>query len=384
MKAKLTRAVAYVLVLTSCLMLTGFRAEAAMVSAGIQSELMNSSVSNTTANTAVQQTPAPDTTVQAGIEAEAAEPVTEEPVEQPEDIQQPAEPSEWSGRIMAKVNDSLNIRAEANEESSLVGKLFKGGAADIIERGDTWTKIKSGSVEGYVKNEFVAFDDEAKVLAEQEGVLMATVTTETLRIRSEASMEAPVLGLAAREEQMEVLEDQGDWLTILLSKDETGYIAKEFVSTELQLGEAKSMEEIKAEQKAQEEAKKSQQKAPQVTQEAAVNAEADDVTILAALIQLEAGAESYDGKLAVGSVVMNRVRSGGYPSSISGVVYQSGQFPPAHGARMASLIANGPSGSCIQAAQEAISGVNNIGGATQFRPASSGAPGTVIGNQVFW
>lgn len=83
------------------------------------------------------------------------------------------------------------------------------------------------------------------------------------------------------------------------------------------------------------------------------------------------------------AVVMNRVRSGGYPNTVSGVIYARGQFPPAASGKVAAIAAKGPSASCMQAAQQAISGATNIGGATHFRRAGSAA-GVVIGNHVFW
>ena len=110
----------------------------------------------------------------------------------------------------------------------------------------------------------------------------------------------------------------------------------------------------------------------------------DDVTLLAALIQCEAGNQPYEGQLAVGAVVMNRVKSGGYAGSVYGVIYQSGQFPPAGRGAVANVIARGPKASCVQAAQEAINGMDNTGGATHFRRAESGQPGVVIGNHVFY
>ena len=88
--------------------------------------------------------------------------------------------------------------------------------------------------------------------------------------------------------------------------------------------------------------------------------------------------------LIFGAVVMNRLRSGAYPSSISGVIYQSGQFPPAGRGMVASIAANGPKGSCVQAAQQALGGSDNTGGATCFSRASSGRAGVVIGNHVFY
>ena len=81
---------------------------------------------------------------------------------------------------------------------------------------------------------------------------------------------------------------------------------------------------------------------------------------------------------------MNRLRSGVYPSSLYDVIYQSGQFTPAGNGKVASVISSGVSGSCLQAAQEALSGVDNTGGALSFRRASSGQAGVVIGNHVFF
>ena len=76
----------------------------------------------------------------------AATEVTEEAVET---AAQPEE-DEWSGKVMAKVQESANIRANANEDGELVGHLPQGAAADIIEKGDEWTQISSGTVVGYV------------------------------------------------------------------------------------------------------------------------------------------------------------------------------------------------------------------------------------------
>ena len=104
---------------------------------------------------------------------------------------------------------------------------------------------------------------------------------------------------------------------------------------------------------------------------------------MAALIQCEAGSQPYEGKLAVGAVVMNRVRSGGYPNSIIGVITAPGQFPPATNGKVASVLARGASASCMQAAQAAVDGATNVGGATHFNRVGT-KPGTVIGNHVFW
>ena len=105
------------------------------------------------------------------------------------------------------------------------------------------------------------------------------------------------------------------------------------MTTELALGEAVTIEEEKERlaKEAAEAAKSAQVSSSGTVQNGAMAASVDDVTLLAALIQCEAGSESYEGQLAVGAVVMNRVRSGAYPGSIYGVIYESGQVTPAGG-----------------------------------------------------
>ena len=115
----------------------------------------------------------------------------------------------------------------------------------------------------------------------------------------------------------------------------------------------------------------------------AVIADGNDLRLLAALIQCEAGSESYAGKLAVGAVVMNRVRSGAYPNTISGVIYASGQFTPALNGKVARVYDSDIADSCFQAAEEALGGATNVGDATHFRRAGN-HDGILIDHQVFW
>ena len=75
--------------------------------------------------------------------------------------------SEWDNKLMPNVENYLNIRSEAKQEAELVGKLYKGAAADILEHGEEWTKIRSGSVEGYVKNEYCVFGEQAEAMSKE-------------------------------------------------------------------------------------------------------------------------------------------------------------------------------------------------------------------------
>ena len=292
---------------------------------------------------------------------------------------------DWNEMAIANVEDTVNMRENPDQEPEIVGKLSKGAAGTIVDGTDGWTKLSSGSVEGWISDDYLLFGTDAEARAEELGSYQATINTEGLRIRKEPAEDAGVYDLAEIGASYTVTEQLDGWVGIQVGSD-TGYVAADYVSVEYKLPVAKSIEEIRAEEeKAAQEAAKAAKEA-----EAKKRAEAEkkaanssDVAVLAALVQLEAGGESYEGKLAVASVVMNRVRSGGYPNSVSGVVYQSGQFPPAGTARMASLVANGAGSDCVKAAKQAIGGVSNIGSLKHFHAARLGGD-VVIGNHAFY
>lgn len=301
------------------------------------------------------------------------------------------EVSPWATKLLPNVEDYLNIRTEPSDEAELAGKLHKGASADILEQGEEWTKISSGSVEGYVKNEFCVTGLAAEELANQVGTVYATAVTGGVRIREQASTSEDTTVMDVLEEggkaKVDTEAEAPEGWVVVKMEEGVGYVSADYVDVELKLGKAISIEEERAAIAAAEaeKAKKAQQAqaSSSTSQRGAVAASYDDVTLLGALIQCEAGSEPYEGKLAVGAVVMNRLRAG-YAGSISGVIYQSGQFTPASSGALANVLASGVSGSCIQAAQEAIGGASNVGGATSFRNAASGASGIVIGNHVFF
>ena len=119
-----------------------------------------------------------------------------------------------------------------------------------------------------------------------------------------------------------------------------------------------------------------------VSSDSGISVSVDDVTLLSAIIYCEAGGEPYEGQLAVGAVVVNRVQSKAYPNSISAVIYQKGQFTPAASGKLAKVLASGKGSQCRQAALEALSGKDNTGGALSFH--SGKGSGTVIGTQTFY
>lgn len=310
----------------------------------------------------------------AGI-TEIVEPMTHEDFETYEAL------SEWGNLCMPNVKEYVTIRTEGSQDSEAVGRLYKGGAAEVIEYGDEWTKVVSGDCEGYIATEYLEFGADAKEIAQRDCSNVATVITETLKIRAEASEDSKTKDLIGLGEKADVLGEENGWLKIKY-EDGEAYIKAEYAIVEFEVGEAQTMEQIRAAEEAAEAAKR---KAELKKQYDAVRATGNEVQVLGALIQLEAGGESYEGQLAVGAVVMNRVRSPRYPNTIADVIYAPGQFPAASKS-VHDVMARGVKASCLQAAQDAINGVSNVGSFTHFKSSRSSvnAAHIIIGGHVFY
>ena len=124
------------------------------------------------------------------------------------------------------------------------------------------------------------------------------------------------------------------------------------------------------------------QQAALAAQTAAISAE--ELKLLANIIYCEAGSESYVGKVAVGNVIMNRVKSASQPNTITEVVYAKGQFSPVrNGSLQRALSSDKADAACYQAAIEALAGAQPVGGKLFFRR-NNGRSGQVIGHHVFY
>lgn len=279
--------------------------------------------------------------------------------------------------VMANVNNAMNVRKEPNADSDRVGMLYKDCGGTILERKNGWTKIQSGNLVGWANDEFLLFGKEAEELASDVGVTLAHIE-DGLNVRKEPGTEAEVYGVLPKGEEVEVLSVGDDGWACIDYDGKDGYVSMDFVSIEFKLDEGETMDEIKARKKAEEEAKRHVNYGEYTT-------DADTTLLLAALIHCEARGESYEGQVAVGSVVMNRVRSAAYPDSVHGVIYASGQFSPAQSGKVNQVLESGKiSPSCIEAAKEVLSGVSNVGDRTHFRRNNGTREGLVIGNHVFY
>lgn len=348
-----------------------------------------------------------------GLTAENAVTVEKENVEMvaaAQDAQQEVQPQltqeqqEWQTKLMPKVEESLNVRAQADEQSDIVGKLYKGSVADIVENDGTWAHIKSGNVDGYVNVSYCVTGTDALSYAYDTCGEIATVNIDGLRVRETADTNSKALEVADQGKTYQVdraAQAPDGWIAVV-SDSQTGYIAADYATRSLntrvgitieeeqaQIAAQKEAERKAAEEKAAAEAAKAAKKntsentsskKAETTQGEAVSAGADDLTLLAAIIECEAGGESYECQLAVGAAVINRVKSSSYPNSISGVIYQKGQFGPASSGKLARKLRGRISSSCYSAAQEAMSGVDNTGGCTSFNDHGSGIS---IGNMKF-
>lgn len=297
------------------------------------------------------------------------------------------EEEEWQDKLMADVDDYLCVRAKADKDSEVVGKMYKGDRAVIKKEGKTWTKIESGNVKGYVKNEYCVFGTDALEYAKKNCDTVAKVETDGLRVRSEADVNASVVKAVGKGDKL-VVDTKADevegWVAVKLNS-KTYYVSAEYVTVKLDTGKAITIaEEQAAKKKAAASSSNGQTTTTSTAPGNSLAASADEETLLAALIQCEAGGCGVECMTAVAAVVINRVHSGSYPNTIYGVIYQRGQFGPASSGRLEQRLANGVSSSARQAAQAALAGSDPTGGAKSFKLASSGHAGVVIGPIVFY
>lgn len=235
----------------------------------------------------------------------------------------------WYGKALANVESEADVLAQAADGSEVVGKIYTNTILSVEEKGDAWSKVSSGSVVGYVKNEMLAFGSNAVARA----------------------------------------------ASIDMSNPQNAKTLEEIAAEEA----ARKAAEEEATRKAAEEA--ARQATSSARFDTAMSASADDQTLLAAIIYCEAGNQPHDGKVGVGAVILNRVRSGSYPNSIREVIYQRGQFGPAITGKLDRVLASGNiPGECYQAAADALAGYNPIGDALYF---GNGNYGQLIGDHYF-
>lgn len=314
--------------------------------------------------------------------------------------------SAFANKFMVNVSEFLNVRASADPNSEIVGKLYPGSGGDVLEKGTEWTKISSGNLTGYVNNQYVVFDKDAETLANQVCPWIATVNTDTLKVRKEPNQNSGVWGLIAGGETYTVTQFMDGWVAIDYNGN-TGYISIDYVVVVQKIGtgitiaeEQAAIQAEQAKQAAAEEAKKKAEqdkqtkiqkamaasKVSQTVQTSAYNVSEYDAYLLACLVDAEAGYDCYEGRLAVANIVLNRLNRYG---SISNVIYAKNQFSVVSMGILDKKLAQGPSAGAVAAARDALSGKNNVPQYTSFCSVKVANYGSykaysVIGGQVFY
>lgn len=484
----------------------------------------------------------------------------------------------WAGIAMANddtVESGVNIRSGADINSSVAGFLYRGGAVQVLDKGAEWTYVQSGSVTGYIRNEYLVYGPEAKGLAEHYGSYGAKASWNDVNVFAGQSGSSRIVDTASDGDTYRLVAKDGDWMALQAGADGLAYVPAEDVSVvmvvdtavprdgevsdssgsfkeiasvpsaetadynaqggspaaeadadtqetqeasyeepsyteyaeqsyetpeseassytddgssyetaaaqeqsyeepsysesgastvqaqsgsgdlqatasalyqeyltaqaaadaavangsgeqaivdtaaaavaaygkyvaaqnaadeaswgaaaetapsqpEANTGSMESQSFDQEESQAQPETQAETQpetQAPQTesTQPQDASASASDLTLLAALIYCEAGNQPYEGQVAVGAVVMNRIASGSFPNNIHDVIYQSGQFTPAYTGVLESALASGAGSGYIQAATDALNGVDPTGGALYFNVHQGS--GTKIGAHWFF
>ncbi len=166
----------------------------------------------------------------------------------------------YTGFCIAKVNDYVNVRSEPSEDGDIIGKLYNKSVGTVEVEENGWYLINSGNVHGYVKNDFVAIGIDAESLAEEAGTRVAVVTTETLRVRQDATTDSSILGLIPMAEELIVKDETEDFVKVSIEEGD-GWVSKDYVDLRTDYVYAESREEEKARLAKEEEARKAAQKA---------------------------------------------------------------------------------------------------------------------------
>ena len=273
-----------------------------------------------------------------------------------------------SGIGVIDAKDMLDIHAEANTASAVIGQVMEDGHVAILAKYNDWVQIQAGEIAGWVPAEN----------------LVETEISNEEAVAANEQVIAERTGETASEDEFFAEEE--------VQQDETAALqAEASEAAQNEIEEVQAAEEaarIKAEAQAKAAAEEAArlaaeaQQAALAAQTAAISAE--ELKLLANIIYCEAGSESYVGKVAVGNVIMNRVKSASQPNTITEVVYAKGQFSPVrNGSLQRALSSDKADAACYQAAIEALAGAQPVGDKLFFRR-NNGRSGQVIGHHVFY
>lgn len=137
--------------------------------------------------------------------------------------------SSYKGWVAPAVRSVLNVREKATSGSDVVGKLNKGSVAKVLKKGSQWTKVQSGTVKGYVKNDYLVWDKNIYQYAQSHDFpKKAIVTAAALKVRQKASTEAKVISLISENDSYKILSENQDWVKVKVDGSK-GYLSKDYI-----------------------------------------------------------------------------------------------------------------------------------------------------------
>ena len=235
------------------------------------------------------------------------------------------------------------------------------------------------------KEELLALREQQNAEQEKLTTLVADARTDLKAAGAAASDASDALGdlneqLSAEQKNQDILTAQLEYEKKLEEQKAAEDRAR---MEEIKRQEEELRQKREEEKRRQEQAESGETAGEPSADDTSEPASAEDLELMACIIQCEAEGEPYAGKLAVGSVVMNRVASSSFPNTVMGVIYQSGQFSPVASGRMAARLAAGANSECRQAAQEVLNG-NITVPYLYFRRDNGTIDGYVLGHHVFY
>lgn len=269
-----------------------------------------------------------------------------------------------SNYVAPKVQEFMNVRKEASVDSEIIGKLRKNSYAKIVERLDGWTLIESGKVTGYVNNEYLYMDEAALQYFEENEAFQVVIKAGTMNVRSKPNTDCEIIGKAQNAEVYTWYPDESveGWFAIQYDEDTVAYVSSDYCDSKTNLATALTMEEEQARVRAEAYAKAlehSKKSKPPVVNRAPMEFTDEELYLMSVVIAMEALNESYEGKVAVANVIINRILDGYWGKTLHEVIYAPGQFSGANSGRVEQFW-NLADEECRKAAVHAAAGYNNI------------------------
>lgn len=269
-----------------------------------------------------------------------------------------------SNYVAPKVQEFMNVREEPSTDSKIIGKLRKNSYAKIIERLDGWTKIESGKVTGYVNNEYLYMDEAALEYFKENEAFQVIIRAGDMNVRSKPNTECKIIGKAYNAEVYTWYPDQSieGWFAIQYDEETVAYVSSAYSDSKTNLATALTMEEEEARLRAEAYAKAlehSKKSKPPVINRAPMEFTDEELYLMSVVIAMEALSESYEGKVAVANVIINRILDGYWGKTLREVIYAPGQFSGANSGRVEQFW-NLADEECRKAAVHAAAGYNNI------------------------